>query len=249
MRGNRAASLLTAPKASQSRHIGSVLLRTMFDQVLAVLQRDLESCRVTANPAALERARRDIPRRMTSSGLGEEGASLPTSSDTLRYTLDIVSCCQLPHVCSSSELLGDEAELEGASAALAWASGEYRSTDFSRERQLGLDLTTDAHVHLRSPVSLPLPVLWTSASHILFLRIICPGNSTIAPALAAGQAGPHYYGFVTGGRSVYIPTSLGWAPLTRMAARTPISLAADSLVSSYDANVQVHLPVSVLLTE
>lgn len=62
----------------------------MFEQVLAVLQRDLESCRVTADPAALKRAQRDIPRRIPSSGLGEEGASLSSYSVTLRYTLDFV---------------------------------------------------------------------------------------------------------------------------------------------------------------
>lgn len=87
-----------------------------------------------------------------------------------------------------------------------------------------LDCRTTAHPdslkHARGilPTTLPDGGLGEEATSDLLYK-------TIVPALAPGHAGPRYFGFVTGGR-------------------TPISQLADIVTTSYDNNVQVHLPVS-----
>ncbi|KAJ3212745.1 hypothetical protein HDU82_007126 [Entophlyctis luteolus] len=65
--------------------------------------------------------------------------------------------------------------------------------------------------------------LGTDATIDALMNRICPG-------LITGQSGPRYFGFVTGGT-------------------TDPALLADILVSSYDQNVQVHLPQTSVSTE
>ncbi|KZO95521.1 PLP-dependent transferase [Calocera viscosa TUFC12733] len=72
------------------------------------------------------------------------------------------------------------------------------------------------------PTSLPEKG-WGDARTLEYL------NGTVAGGLAQGQAGPRYWGFVTGGV-------------------LPIAQAADNLVTLYDQNVQVHLPTQSLST-
>lgn len=65
-------------------------------------------------------------------------------------------------------------------------------------------------------ISVPQLTSFVSATATLLLESICP-------ALAGGQAGPHYYGLVIGGV-------------------LPEAQLADQLVTSYDHNIQVHFP-------
>lgn len=73
------------------------------------------------------------------------------------------------------------------------------------------------------PSSLPAQGIGLTATTSLLL-------DHVAPALSGGHAGPRFFGLVTGGCS-------------------EIAHLADNLVTSYDACVQVHLPVSPLVAQ
>jgi len=64
-------------------------------------------------------------------------------------------------------------------------------------------------------------------------------QSAILPNLAQGHAGPRYFG---------IPISYPADPGFVTGGVTPVALLADYLVSTYDQNVQVHLPQSISTT-
>ncbi|KAJ3109418.1 hypothetical protein HDU97_006663 [Phlyctochytrium planicorne] len=72
------------------------------------------------------------------------------------------------------------------------------------------------------PMSLPSDGMDLASLSDHLVNGVCPG-------LSPGQAGPRYFGFVTGGV-------------------TPAAQLADMLVTSYDANVQVHLPQDTIAT-
>ncbi|KAL8287638.1 hypothetical protein RQP46_003496 [Phenoliferia psychrophenolica] len=101
-------------------------------------------------------------------------------------------------------------QLERVNAAIAHRSTHLASLPTTSTPQL----VSNAIDTL--PTSLPETGLGLEATTTLLL-------DTVAPALAGGQAGPHYYGLVIGGV-------------------LPEAQLADQLVTSFDPNIQVHFP-------